>query len=93
MKKIAILTVACSVLAGCTYLGEPESYTVVDETVAPVVEPQPAPVVVPTVVATPQPAVCCASRPVMNHAGPCQINPGVSGPLVVNIPAQSVCVQ
>lgn len=96
MKKIAVLTVACSILAGCSYLGEPESYTVVDEVTTPVVEPQPAPAT-PVVVAQPSSPCGCGCgcgyvRPGI-RAGACQINPGVAGPLVIDIPAQSVCVQ
>ncbi len=93
MKKIAVLTVACSVLAGCSYLGEPEAYTIVDEETTPVV--QPAPVAKPAPVATvaPQPACGCGYVRPGVRAGACQINPGVAGPLVINIPASSVCVQ
>ncbi len=93
MKKIAVLTVACSVLAGCSYLGEPEAYTVVDEETMPVV--QPAPVAQPAPIATiaPRPACGCGYVRPGVQAGACQINPGVAGPLVINIPASSVCVQ
>lgn len=51
MKKILVLTVACTALAGCSYLGQPEAYTVISEEKAPVVEQvrveAPAPVVAP----------------------------------------------
>lgn len=95
MKKIAVLTVACSILAGCSYLGEPESYTVVDEVSTPVAAPQPAPAPVAAPVVIAQPATPCGCgfvRPGV-RAGACQVNPGVTGPLVIDIPAQSVCVQ
>ncbi|MBR4932341.1 MAG: hypothetical protein IKZ02_04865, partial [Alphaproteobacteria bacterium] len=39
MKKILALTIACSVLSGCSYLGEPEAYTVVEEETAPIATP------------------------------------------------------
>ncbi len=98
MKKIAVLTIACSVLAGCSYLGQPESYTVIDEDVAPVAA-QPAPVVqqpvaAPVVAPAPvRPSCGCGYvRPCCSN-GACQLNPGVAGPLVIEIPAQSVCIQ
>lgn len=98
MKKIAVLAVACSVLAGCSYLGEPESYTVVDEVTTPVAEPAPAPAPMPVPVVAPMMvrpvAACgCCTQTNVCGTGACQINPGVAGPLVINIPPQTVCVQ
>ncbi len=97
MKKIAVLAVACSVLAGCSYLGEPESYTVVDEVATPVAEPAPAPapapVVAPMMVRPMATCGCCTRTNVCGTSGACQINPGVAGPLVITIPPQTVCVQ
>lgn len=103
MKKILALTFACSVLAGCTYLGEPEAYTVVEENTAPVAA-APAPVRAPVV--APAPAVvgnpcggvyCAAARPVVRPTcacqGACQTNPGIAGPLVVEVPAQPIVIQ
>lgn len=97
MKKIAVLAVACAVLAGCSYLGEPESYTVVDEVATPVAEPAPAPapapVVAPMMVRPMATCGCCTRTNVCGTSGACQINPGVAGPLVITIPPQTVCVQ
>ncbi len=96
MKKILALALVCSVISGCSYLGAPESYTVVDENVestapaapaAPVAAPAPAPVM-------PCGGVYCAAAPRCGCAhAPCQMNPGVSGPFMVTIPTQSVMVQ
>ena len=94
MKKILALTIACSVLSGCSYLGEPEAYTVVEEETAPIATPAP--------VTTPAPVVYAQPTCGMSHCGmprcgcsqvACQINPGIAGPLVITIPEQSVCVQ
>lgn len=95
MKKILALTFACSVLAGCTYLGEPEAYTVVEENTVPVA-PAPVAAPAPVVLHNPCGGVYCAARavrPTCGCQGACQINPGVAGPLVVDIPVQSVVVQ
>lgn len=89
MKKFLALAVAAMTLSGCHYLGAPESYTVVDEERAPmmqpVVQPMPQPVMRPAPV---MPASCgCATGTA------CQINPGVAGPIEITIPAQKVCIQ
>lgn len=91
MKKIVALTMACCVLTGCHYLGEPEAYTVVDEETT-VIQQQPVqpiqPVIAPVAI---QPACGCGY---VNgtRMGACQINPGVAGPLMIRIPEQSVCI-
>lgn len=86
MKKVFALTVACFTLSGCHYLGEPESYTLVDEERAPTVQQAPVqPIIHPT------PAPYCGQT--VCSQGACQINQGVAGPLTVTIPAQSVCIQ
>lgn len=95
MKKILALSVVCAAISGCTYLGSPESYTLVEDNVAPA--PAPAPVAVPQSVsycATRVSSCGCgyAAKCSCGH-GACQINPGVAGPLVVTIPGQSVTVQ
>lgn len=93
MKKIIALTMACSVLSGCHYLGEPEAYTVVDEETA-VIEQQPVQTVQPIVAPVMTPAYGCgcgAARGV--RMGACQMNPGVTGPLVIRIPEQSICIK
>ncbi|MBE6456287.1 MAG: hypothetical protein E7014_07590 [Alphaproteobacteria bacterium] len=104
MKKILALTIACSVLSGCSYLGEPEAYTVVEEETAPIATPAPVTTPAPVVYAQP---TCGMSHCGMSHCGmprcgmprcgcsqgACQINPGIAGPLVITIPEQSVCVQ
>ncbi len=94
MKKIVALALVCSVLSGCHYLGEPEAYTVVDEETAPVVAPAPVPTPQPVrpVAAPVQPACGCGYVNGVKM-GACQINPGVSGPLMIRIPEQAVCVQ
>lgn len=94
MKKFLALALVCSVVSGCTYLGAPESYTVVDENVAPAPA---APVVSPApVTALPCGGVYCAAASTPRcgcaHA-PCQTNPGVAGPLTITIPTQAVAVQ
>lgn len=98
MKKIVALAVVCSVLSGCHYLGEPEAYTVVDEKTA-VAEPQAIQPVqpirpvqsmsLPTVIQSP----CGCGYVGSIGMGACQINPGVSGPLVIRIPEQSICIR
>ena len=97
MKKFLALALVCSVVSGCTYLGAPESYTVVDENLAPVAPEAPAaPVVAPApVTASPCGGVyCAASTPRCGCSyAPCQTNPGVAGPLMITIPAQVVAVQ
>ncbi len=106
MKKIALLTVACSIIAGCSYLGEPEAYTIVEEETAPVAESavEPTPAVEPAPVVEPAPSCGCGSiQPTTGcgcgsvqpttQTGACQINPGMKGPLVIEIPAQSVCIK
>ena len=100
MKKFLALALVCSVISGCSYLGSPESYTVVDENVAPETPaapaPAPAPVVAPApVTASPCGGVYCAAQaPKCGCAhAPCQMNPGVAGPIMINIPSQSVMVQ
>ncbi len=88
MKKFLALALVCSVVSGCSYLGAPESYTVVEENVAPVAAPAPVTVL-------PCGGVYCAARTPRcgcAHA-PCQTNPGVTGPLMVTIPTQAVTVQ
>ncbi len=94
MKKILALTIACSVLSGCSYLGEPEAYTVVEEETAPIATPAPVTTPAPVVYAQP---TCGMPRCGMPRCGcsqgACQINPGIAGPLVITIPEQSVCVQ
>ena len=89
MKKLLALTLVCSVVSGCSYLGAPESYTVVEENVAPAPVVAPAPTVLPcggVYCAAHAPRCGCANKP-------CQINPGVAGPLVVSLPGQAVVVQ
>ncbi len=97
MKKLLAVALALTTLSGCHYLGEPEAYTVVDEErapmQAPVVAPAPvapvAPVVRPMVApAAPMPSCGCS----MGQSA-CQINPGVSGSLMITIPASTVCIQ
>ena len=98
MKKVFALLVACASLSGCHYLGAPESYTVVDEDRAPVVQPvvapqpivRPAPVMAPVMAPATQMAPTCGCN---NQMGACQINPGVRGPIEITIPAQKVCIQ
>ena len=96
MKKFLALALVCSVVSGCSYLGAPESYTVVDENITQEAPAVPAPVVTPApVTALPCGGVYCAARAPRcgcAHA-PCQTNPGVAGPLMVTIPVQSVWVQ
>lgn len=97
MKKLLAMALAVTTLSGCHYLGEPEAYTIVDEerapmaqpVVAPAPMPAPAPVVRPMVVpAAPAPSCGCQ----MGQSA-CQINPGVSGPIMITIPASTVCIQ
>ena len=93
MKKLLAMALALTTLSGCHYLGEPEAYTVVDEERAPMVQPvaapMPAPVVRPMVApAAPMPSCGCQ----MGQSA-CQINPGVTGPLMITIPASTVCIQ
>ncbi len=93
MKKVFALLVGAMTLSGCHYLGAPESYTVVDEERAPLMQPvvqQPImrPVMPVAPVVAPQPACGCP-----NTMGACQVNPGVRGPIEIMIPAQKVCIQ
>lgn len=94
MKKILALTIACSVLSGCSYLGEPEAYTVVEEETAPIATPAPVTTPAPVVYAQPTCGMARCGMPRCGCSqGACQINPGIAGPLVITIPEQSVCVQ
>ena len=98
MKKFLTLALVATTLSGCHYLGTPEAYTVVEETpaaqpVQPVVAPQPvvqAPVMPAPVMQAPVAPACggCAYGQTA-----CQINPGVRGPIMITIPASTVCVQ
>ncbi len=98
MKKIFALTVACTVLAGCSYLGQPEAYTVIDEETAQIPEPVKveAPAPKPAPVMTPCGGVYCAPAPIKTCGctqAPCQINPGMKEPLVIQLPGQPIVVQ
>lgn len=94
MKKLLAIALAATTLSGCHYLGTPEAYTVVDEERAPVVQqpvaqPAPMPVAQPMVApVAPMPTCGCS----MGQSA-CQINPGVSGPIMITIPASTVCIQ
>ena len=94
MKKLLAMALAVTTLSGCHYLGEPEAYTVVDEERAPVMQqpvvaPAPMPGAQPMVApAAPMPTCGCA----MGQSA-CQINPGVTGPIMITIPASTVCIQ
>ena len=87
MKKVLTVLVASMALTGCHYLGAPESYTVVDEERAPVMQPVVQPVMRPAPVVAPTNCGC------NNEMGACQVNPGVQGPIEIMIPAQKVCIQ
>lgn len=88
MKKLLAVALALTTLSGCHYLGEPEAYTVVDEERAPVAA-QPAPVARPMVApVAPMPTCGCPTG-----QAACQINPGVAGPIMIQIPASTVCIQ
>ena len=88
MKKFLALTLVATALSGCHYLGAPEAYTVVEETPAPA--PAMQPVVQPSPVMAPMPATPCGCS---YGQSACQINPGVSGPIMITIPASTVCIQ
>lgn len=91
MKKLLAVALALTSLSGCHYLGEPEAYTIVDEERAPMAQPvaAPAPVVRPMIApAAPMPSCGCQTG-----QSACQINPGVSGPIMITIPASTVCIQ
>ncbi len=87
MKKVFTVLFASMALTGCHYLGAPESYTVVDEERAPVMQPVVQPVVRPAPMVAPTNCGC------NNLMGACQVNPGVQGPIEIMIPAQKVCIQ
>ena len=87
MKKVLTVLFASMALTGCHYLGAPESYTVVDEERAPVMQPVVQPVMRPAPVVAPTNCGC------NNAMGACQVNPGVQGPIEIMIPAQKVCIQ
>ncbi len=87
MKKVLTVLFASMALTGCHYLGAPESYTVVDEERAPVMQPVVQPVVRPAPMVAPTNCGC------NNSMGACQVNPGVKGPIEIMIPAQKVCIQ
>lgn len=87
MKKVLTVLFASMALTGCHYLGAPESYTVVDEERAPVMQPVVQPVVRPAPMVAPTNCGC------NNLMGACQVNPGVKGPIEITIPAQKVCIQ
>lgn len=91
MKKVIALALACSTLAGCHYLGEPEAYTVVEEDTAPIATPAPVAQPVVPVVQPVAPCGCGMVNGVQRSA--CQVNPGVAGPLVITIPSSTVCVR